>query len=169
MNPTPHTDATGSQPARSDYRTADEMRAALDAVTAERDAAGTTPMLVAELRRRIEDVTKERDDALAKVASYDRQDELIGTEFEGVDEVTDVILLLKQQLRAERTARKAAVEALKEVAMWCMNNAKPPFSLKAEWNDGTGSISGSNNCRIFHGKRLAALALAAALDKKAAL
>lgn len=41
------------------------------------------------------------------VASYDRQDELIGTEFEGVDEVTEVIRLLKQERdttteRAER-------------------------------------------------------------------
>ncbi len=31
------------------------------------------------------------------VDSYDRQDELLGTEFEGVDEVTDIIRLLKQE------------------------------------------------------------------------
>jgi hypothetical protein len=51
---------------------------------------------------------RERDEALALVASYDRQDELIGTEFEGVDEVTEVIRLLKQ----ERDAALASCAAL---------------------------------------------------------
>lgn len=45
------------------------------------------------------------------VASYDRQDELLGTEFEGVDEVTDVIRLLKQ----ERDALALALDACYEV------------------------------------------------------
>lgn len=45
------------------------------------------------------------------VTSYDRQDELLGTEFEGVDEVTDVIRLLKQ----ERDALALALDACYDV------------------------------------------------------
>jgi hypothetical protein len=55
-----------------------------------------------ELQEQLAAEKARADKAEALVASYDRQDELIGTEFEGVDEVTEVIRLLKLQL-AETT------------------------------------------------------------------
>lgn len=49
----------------------------------------------------------------ALMASYDRQDELLGTEFEGVDEVTDVIRLLKQERDRLQHLAASQAEALK--------------------------------------------------------
>lgn len=69
---------------------------------------------ITQLRAQLEEAKNERDRACALVASYDRQDELIGTEFEGVDEVTDVIRLLKQ----ERDQLKAQVKDGQEALEW---------------------------------------------------
>ncbi len=57
----------------------------------------TTAEIVAQLTAENQALREERDKAVALVESYDRQDDIIGAEFEGVDEVTDVIRLLKQE------------------------------------------------------------------------
>ncbi len=62
---------------------------------------------------------------VALVRSYARQDELIGTEFEGVDEVTEVIRLLKlqlaettRQLSVERARCQRILNVLKSATAW---------------------------------------------------
>lgn len=76
----------------------------------------------------------ERDKARALVASYDRQDELIGTEFEGVDEVTDVIRLLKQE-RDELQAKLTSLSlgALKTAQCPYCNQAIYHFTGELPW------------------------------------
>jgi hypothetical protein len=75
-----------------------------DSVFASEQASDVAVRLCFKIAEETEALRSERDKALALVASYDRQDEVIGAEFEGVDGVTDVIRLLKterDQLRAE--------------------------------------------------------------------
>lgn len=65
---------------------------------------------------KVRSLEKELEEAKALVASYDRQDDLIGTEFEGVDEVTDVIRLLKDErdlLKQSLESSRAEYEKLK--------------------------------------------------------
>lgn len=66
-------------------------------------AVGLCFKIAAEVESKTEALQSERDKALALVASYDRQDELISTEFDGVDEVTEVIRLLKAERDALRS------------------------------------------------------------------